>query len=241
MSYDTFDFRSRTLPVVIALAPVYLCAVLLVPAIFSEKSWWTLLPVPLVLALSVIAKHLGRDAGKQAESALWEKWGGPPTTQQLRWATADNLIIHRHLHQSLQAIVGPDIALPTLEQESTDPDQADQIYEAAVRVLIARTQDKDTYAKLKNDLIGYCFRRNVYGLRKLAYTVASIIFLGSIVAIALILHGAIDFGLATPIGTLLGSLAYILFFAFVFTPAWVRRGADSYADELLKHAHIVSP
>lgn len=241
MSYDTFDFQARTLPVVVALVPAYLCAALLVAEIPAAKSWWNLLPIPVVLALSVLAKHLGRDAGKRIEKALWAEWGGPPTTQKLRWATAENLIIHRDLHQSLQAIVGPNITLPTPAQENADPVGADQIYEAATRVLITRTGQKDTYAKLKNDLVGYCFRRNVYGLRTLACTVASLISLGSIVAMVVIVRVPIDFDLTVPIVALIGSLVWIVLYTLWFTTEWVRRGAEAYADELLKHAPAANP
>lgn len=235
MSYDSFDFKARTLPVVVAFAPAYLCAALLMAAFPSVQNWKMLVPLPVVIALSVIATHLGRDSGKKVEQVLWEEWGGPPTTTKLRWATAGNPIMHQERHRELQAIVGQNIELPNAEQEQQDPTRADQIYEAAVSILIARTGD---HSKLKNDLIGYCFRRNVFGLRKLAYFVS--IALGSIAVLILVIRVPIEINNTIPIVTFVGSLGWIILYTFWFTPGWVRQGADAYANELLKHVHIRS-
>ncbi|PAY24130.1 hypothetical protein CEY15_04820 [Dietzia natronolimnaea] len=236
MSFDTFDFRARTLPVVIAFVPVYVCAMLIAIEVPAAETWWNLLPIPVALALSALVTHLGRDAGKGVEKALWENWGGPPTTQMLRWAGAENPITQQDLHESLQAIVGTNITLPTSDQEKEDPTRADHIYEAAVRTLIARTGDKEKYPKLKNDLIGYCFRRNVYGLRTFAIAVAGFLVIGSIVAIVALPSTPVDVGPTIPIVTLLIALVWIVLYAAWFTSNWVRRAADAYADELSKRA-----
>ena len=168
--------------------------------------------------------------------SLWENWGGPPTTQKLRWAGAENPIAHQDLHKALQKFIGPNITLPTPDQEKEDPARADHIYEAAVRTLIARTGNKESYPKLKNDLIGYCFRRNVYGLRTFAITVAGFLALGSIVAIVALPNNTGDISPTIPVVSLLIALAWIALYTAWFTSNWVRRAADAYADELLKHA-----
>lgn len=241
MSFDTFDFRARTLPVIIALVPAYICAMLIAIEVLTAETWRNLLPIPVALALSALATHLGRDSGKRVEKALWEGWGGPPTTQKLRWTGAENPIAHQDLHNSLQAIVGPNITLPTPDQEKKDPARADHIYEAAIRTLIARTGNKETYPKLKNDLIGYCFRRNVYGLRTFAITVAGFLSLGSIVAIVALPSAPVDVGPTIPVVSLLIALVWIVLYTAWFTSNWVRRAADAYADELLKHALEARP
>ena len=82
----------------------------------------------------------------------------------------------------------------------------------------------------------YCFRRNVYGLRTFAITVAGFLALGSIVAIVALPSTPVDVGPAIPVVSLLIALAWIALYAAWFTSNWVRRAADAYADELLKHA-----
>ncbi|MEU2003964.1 hypothetical protein ACH47B_22775 [Rhodococcus sp. NPDC019627] len=240
MPFDTFDFRARTLPMIVVWFPVVLTATLIAAASPAVHRAWTLLPLPLILVLTVLAAHLGRDAGKKVEGPLWASWGGPPATSRLRWATASNPILHQSLHANVQALIGGQLRLPTKEEEAADPLHADQVYETAVRTLIARTSSKDTYPKLKNDLVWYSFRRNLYGLRKVGYILDTLLALASTAVIVTIVRTPFDYTLAVPIVGIFAAIVSAVFFYCVVTADWVRHSADAYADELVKHAHIVA-
>ncbi|MBY3791040.1 hypothetical protein HQP42_01440 [Rhodococcus fascians] len=240
MSFDTFDFRARTLPMIVVWFPVILTATLIAGGSPAIDRAWTLLPLPLVLVLTVLAAHLSRDAGKKIEGWLWASWGGPPTTSRMRWAAALNPILHQSLHADVQAVIGGQLRLPTEREEASDPVHADQVYETAVRSLIARTSSKDTYPKLKHDLVWYNFRRNLYGLKRFGYILNTVWALVSAGFGAIIIRTPIDFNLAVPIAALLLSIVTAVFLYCAVTPDWVRRSADAYAEELIKHAHIVA-
>jgi hypothetical protein len=239
MSFDTFDFRARTLPMIVVWFPVILTATLTTAASPAVHRAWTLLPLPLIAVLTVLAAHLGRDAGKMVEDQLWASWGGPPTTSRLRWATAPNPILHESLHVNVQALIGDQPRLPTKEEEVADPLRADQVYETVVRILIARTSSKDTYPKLKKDLVWYNFRRNLYGLRKVGYILDGLLALASTAVIMAIVLTLFDYNIAVPIVGVLAAIVSAVFVCCVITADWVRHGADVYADELIKHARIV--
>ena len=86
---------------------------------------------------------LARNLGKQIEPGLWESWGEPPTTQLLRHAGTGNPVLRERWHKFLSKLLGK--PLPTLEEEKADPDAADDIYNAGIKLLINKTRDVKTF------------------------------------------------------------------------------------------------
>ncbi|MFD4932845.1 hypothetical protein ACFWMS_29170, partial [Peribacillus butanolivorans] len=123
--------------------------------------------------------------------------------------------------------------------ELADPAHADHVYETVVRTLIARTNSKDDYAKLKNDLIWYSFRRNLYGLRRFAYTVDALLIVVSVAAVVVLIRTSLDFSLVAPVIGFLAAASSVVFFSCTVTPEWVRHSAEAYADELIKYVYTV--
>jgi hypothetical protein len=64
--------------------------------------------------------------------------------------------------------LAPDLVLPSVCAEAENPAEADACYEAATKVLIQRTRDKEKYHVLFQELIDYGFRRNTWGLKMVA-------------------------------------------------------------------------
>ncbi|WP_154100404.1 hypothetical protein [Rhodococcus sp. YH3-3] len=238
MSFDTFDFRARTLPMIVVWFPAILTAAVIAAGYPAVHRLGTLLPLPLTFVLTVLAAHIARDAGKKIEASLWDAWGGPPATARLRWASAQNPVLHQDLHTNIQAIVGAQLQLPTKEEELADPVHADHVYETVVRTLIARTTSKDDYAKLKNDLIWYSFRRNLYGLRRFAYWVDALLIIASIAAVVVLIRTSLDFSLTAPVIGFLAAAMSVIFFSCTVTAEWVRLSAEAYADELIKYVYV---
>ncbi|MDL9944562.1 hypothetical protein QSJ19_02975 [Gordonia sp. ABSL11-1] len=202
--------------------------------------WWQLLPIPLWLVLAMLAAHLGHGPGKRLQDRLWVEWGGPPTTIHMRWATASNLTRLADLHEAINSIVGPSLKLPSLAEEMADPSAADDIYAAAASKLIALTNSADSYPQLKGHLVWYCFRRSLFGLRRVGLVVA---YAAAFVGLALALVSSIvGWERAATAGGLFIAIFGVLIAVFLHkvSSTFVREAADRYALELLKSAHTLS-
>ena len=162
--FDQYSFRARLQPALLTLFPAAV-------AIFSwtgpEGRWqsflWTLFgTMGGTYFLAVFARNLG----KQLEPKLWGSWGGAPTTQYLRHSGPANPVMRERWHQSLSKLVGR--TLPTHEEEKHNPSDADNVYNAAVKLQIGKTRDTKKYSMLfkKNTHYGFC--RNLFAMKRIS-------------------------------------------------------------------------
>src|SRR5687767_1817898 len=81
---DEYSLKARAYPLAIVLSPslVPLGKYLLV--VQEYGSFFASLGIAAMLVY--LMSQLGRDAGKKKEKALWDSWGGPPSTQLLRFS-----------------------------------------------------------------------------------------------------------------------------------------------------------
>jgi hypothetical protein len=124
-------------------------------------------------------------------------------------------------------VVGPDLVLPTPEQESADPTGSDEIYDAAVAVLRTRLRDRGSLVFEEN--CNYGFRRNLYGLRPFGLTAAAVSLLAA--AVLITNGGAADSSLALLTGLI--DLALLWLWLAVVNPRWVAQAAWAYAERLV--------
>jgi hypothetical protein len=221
---DEYAVKARLFPAFLTLLPLGICAAQFIgfgSAIVAGCSAFG-----GTALLSFVLAQWGRDAGKSKESALYEQWGGKPTTAFLRHRdqTVSHMLKQRR-HRRLQRLA-PDLVLPSVRAEAENPAEADQIYDTATKVLIQRTRDKEKYYVLFQELIDYGFRRNTWGLKKIAVgmLVAALLF----VAILLISGHRSGYNeLALGVFTLL-----LAGWTSIVTPAWVHRAAKCYAERL---------
>ncbi len=192
------------------------------------------------LALGVIgltACGIVRDRGRRLQPALWESWGGSPTTRRLRWRdTPDSRTVAR-LHERVEAALGQ--RLPTEDEEERDPADADRRYEEAVSALRERTRDKGRFPLVFEENMEYGFRRNSLGLRSIGGVVAATALIASITLLIVDAGGAASrFGRWGTSAAL--ALALLIFWWRAATPDWVRRAAEIYADRLFEAVHNLS-
>lgn len=80
--FDTYTLRARVQPALIGVLPAgFLMFALLPEHPFFVTAFFSLLGAA---GGTAIVAQVGRDPGKKKEKALWDSWGGPPTTRFLR-------------------------------------------------------------------------------------------------------------------------------------------------------------
>jgi hypothetical protein len=221
---DEYAVKARVFPAFLAVLPLGVCAAQFVG--FGSGVAAGCSAFGGTALLSFVLAQWSRDAGKSKERALYELWGGKPTTAHLRHRDATvGPMLKRRRHQRLQRLA-PDLVLPSVSAEAEDPVEADDRYETVTRVLIQRTRDKEKYHVLFQELIDYGFRRNTWGLKivGLGVLIASLVF--SVILCVLKYRFTYN-ALAT------GSFLFLLAgWTFIVTPDWVYRAANTYAERL---------
>jgi hypothetical protein len=221
---DEYAVKARVFPAFLALLPLGICASQFIG--FGSAVVAACSAFGGTALLSFVLAQWSRDAGKLRERDLYERWGGKPTTAYLRHRdkTVSPMLKQRR-HQRLQRLA-PDLVLPSVCAEAENPGEADDCYEAATKVLIQRTRDKEKYQVLFQELIDYGFRRNTWGLKRIAVgvLVASLPF----AAILLLFNCHVGYN-ALAMG---GFILLLAGWALVVTPAWVHRAAKCYAERL---------
>ena len=233
---DAYSIKARWSPVFLAVLPPLLLCFSLVPGLPAWNKLWPLLGAAGVV---ILADQLGRDAGKRIQSALWDSWGGAPTTAALRHRDASNPVLLARQHEQIAALLGH--ALPTAQEEHADPAGADHAYQAATAVLIVRTRGRrKEYPLIFTENCNYGFRRNMLGLRPWGTRLAVATGLLDLAALAADLAGLIKFPVSLAAIVLIVSIAAIVIWRRVVTPDWVRRVACSYAERLLEAAETLT-
>jgi len=237
-----YRYRARLKPVLLEILPLVLT---LGATIFELLGTWNFLTriglagitsVFSTLGLTALLEQLGRDQGKQKERWLWDHWGGPPTSNLLRYRNSlSNPVIRDRYHKRLSKIV-PDIRLPTMEQEKADPAAADQIYEACVRFLINGTRERARFPLVFEENVNYGFRRNLWAMRPAGIVISALaILLSTFLGTRAWSPDDPVCSLVWGIVLLLSTLLFVLWL-FRFTSDWVLIAAKAYAERLLETA-----
>jgi nucleoside phosphorylase len=228
---DGYSAQARLAPVLIAALPLVLLGVIALPELAAIQRVAVL---ALAAALLPLFDQIGRGRGRRAEPALFAAWGGPPTTQLLRWSGPASPAVVSRRHQAVERATG--IELPAAGQEGADPAGADEAYAAAVRALRALTAGTRA-VQVENR--SYGFRRNMLGLR----------WWGCVAAAVSLAAAGTWAGLAAPAaGRLTGlgvvaalDLAMLGLWLAIVTEPWVREAAWTYAERLIDQAEVAHP
>ena len=219
---DAYARRARLAPAALAAAPPLVLAGGALTAIEDQGS-----AIAFVLAaLAVVLCGLVRGLGRRLEPALWESWGGAPTTQLLRWRGPSDRTTLTRRHALLAELIGE--PLPTAEEERGDPDGADERYVMATTALRERTRSPEKFPLVATENAEYGFRRNCLGLRPFSIGTAIFTFLISTTLIfAVSASGRFIVPAVVSCVALLGLLTIV-------RPPWVRSAADLYAARLME-------
>lgn len=226
--FDHYSYRARLQPALLTLVPVALAALTWAP---PGARWlttlWSLLGV---VGFTVFLANVARNRGKRLEPELWKSWGGSPSTQLLRHSGPGNSVLRDRWHKQLSKLLGK--ALPTAVQEQANPADADEVYEAVTRLLIGKTRDTKSYPLVYKENVSYGFCRNLFGLRGLGKTVASMGAIASIGAGAWHMKSGDGDMLPWACAVVCASLA--MWWFFTVTSEWVKVPATNYAQHLFE-------
>lgn len=219
---DSYVMRAQLAPAALAAAPAVVLGVGALPSIEDAGSVvaFTLAAILIVICGAV------RGFGRRLEPGLWEGWGGPPTTRLLRWAETSDLRAMERRHALLSAVLGE--ALPSADEEASDPAGADARYAVAVSALRQRTRHGPAFRLVAQQNAEYGLRRNCLGLRPVALAVAAVVLTASAVLLV-VQGGGWNFGLAAGVSGLA-----LLAWGFLVTPDWVHAAGDLYAQRLME-------
>lgn len=134
-------------------------------------------------------------------------------------------------HRIFQKFI-PDINVPTMEQEMSDPLKADQVYDACIRFLIGKTRDIKKFSLVYKENINYGFLRNLWGLKPLGIflSLISLINCGYFLWVEWSNKKILP---ETIILTLIVLCISVLWITWV-RPAIVKIAAEAYAERLLE-------
>jgi hypothetical protein len=236
--FDAYDRKARLAPSMLAVTP------LLTSAIFGFENTAVLERVAtLLIAVGGLwlLTDMSRALGRAKQQALFARWGGTPSIQLLRHS---NRAIDPHTkaryHACLRAKAK--VTLPTAEEETSNPSDADARYESALQWLLQHTYDKKRFALLAAENATYGFRRNGHGIRWLGLAVC---VLTAALSIGLAyLHSSPSFLVAiTQPGTVVQlalAVALALVWLFYFREGMVRDAAFAYARELIRSCEVIA-
>ncbi|MGE5568714.1 MAG: hypothetical protein ACM3S5_06720 [Rhodospirillales bacterium] len=160
---DSYERRARLYPALMIVMPIVMTVVAIVQVRLSALQ---LLATTLAACGGTfLLSQLARDAGKNREKSLFERWGGMPSVAILRHAdTRIDPITKARYHKKLACLVKGTKA-PTAAEEQADPIGADRTYAAWSTYLRTQTRERTKYPLVFEELVNYGFRRNVWGLR----------------------------------------------------------------------------
>ena len=227
---DSYNIYARAFPVYITIAPVALIVFSILPEGFDWKLGGTASIV--LLPLAYLCGQIGGDLGKKRESALWKKWGGPPTTRFLRYGNSEfNANTRKLVHHQLRRF---GLYIPSQDEQNQNPQEADDFYESCTDELRRLTRNRSYFPRVFGELRAYGFRRNMLALKPyglifstLSFCVCFIIGFGDWRA------GNLSESILVPA---LIDLALIIAWLGWVTEDGVRLTADRYARFLLEAA-----
>ena len=238
--FDNYTVKACIQPILMVMLPLGILLFVLMPGDSLPIS--ALLGIIVVCGGTSLLSQIARDRGSNKQPALWDSWGGAPTTRLLRVRESPNRITLKHWQAKLEELTGR--RLPTEEEEMENPVAADQHYESAVHVLRNATYDAKKFPMVFAEKVNYGFRRNLWGMKPYGIIIS---ILAMICSCGISLWSVISIGeswffnlvnnpdvifLMRFTGTIV-NMAIAAIWLFVIRPQWVRIAAEAYALQLL--------
>lgn len=231
--FDTYTLKARINPIVIFALPGLL--LLVTYSIKLDAVQPILYSAAITGAITYLLSQIGRQQGKKKEKKLWEDWGGPPTTQLLRWR---NPVIPNHVKKRYHEALQQRVPVPTIPEpafESQYPAEADEIYAAWSHYLRGETRDTKTWSLIFKENINYGFRRNLWGMKPAAIILLLLLVIGNY-SYNVLQFGDYNLFCFTKCFWLANGIliVFLLLWIFIITKDFVRLTAFAYAERLLE-------
>lgn len=233
---DPYERKARIIPGLLTVLPVLLPIL----CIYGPKHPILTSVITLLAGCGAIfgLGSVARGLGKALEEKLIREWGGMPTTICLRHR---DQFLDGYTKQRYRDLIKSklDISMPTAEEETSNPSQADDIYLGVGRRLRELTRDNKSLLFKEN--INYGFHRNMTGMKYVGIVTSLIGIFFSLVSANVLQFDPFEFhpsnvlnpGLAAII-TFAVSVALLLAWLFYFNNAAIRRIGFVYAERLFE-------
>ena len=238
---DPYTYRARIQPALIVVLPLGLW--FLAWTLDTSAISGALLGIVGTGGGTALLAQLGRDRGRRKQADLWRRWGGPPTTQLLRFRDSENRARLRQWRSGVETLVGH--SLPSENQEANDATAADEEYEAAVHAVREATRDRTKFALVFAENVNYGFRRNLWGWKTIGLPIAVVAALGCwalfLMSVGLppeeswmdsVVRHPDEATIVRLVASTLNSFVTAVWLVMI-TPAWVKVAAEAYAERLL--------
>jgi len=226
--FDHYSFRARLQPALLTLLPAAFGVFAWTgPGVQWQSALWTVFGTA---GGTYFLGVLARSFGKRIEPELWRSWGGAPTTQLLRHSGPANSVLRARWHTYLSNLL--EQPFPTPQEEAANPAGADEIYNAAVKLLINKTRDTKRYPLVYNENVQYGFCRNLYAMRTGGIVIALLGIIGSCIAGISFVH--IGDPKLVPWVCAVASAMFFFWWVFTIKSSWVKIPAFAYAERLLE-------
>jgi hypothetical protein len=234
---DEYERKARLTPALLSILP----ASFLVASLGAQYSVAAgIVTGPLTaIGFTYVLAQVGRDWGKKKQPYLFTLWGGKPTIVKFRHrdGTMNPLTLQRVCEAASRLI---NRALPTLAEELENPDAADLVYDTVGDFLKDNTRDNKKFPLIWKELVGFGFRRNLWGMKPFAVAVNAF----CLAAQAYLLLRRVLVGDAPAPTLIVATILNVLLAAFwvaIVRPPWVKVTADAYAENLLAAAPVLAP
>lgn len=227
-----YNLQARLRPALLSIFPLFITVAVWTPALYKFATG--LISLAVACGVTTLLAHLARSLGMSVQNRLVRKWGALPSTVFLRHSD-DNIdaITKARRHKFLEAHVPNDWKAPTPEEERAGPDEADRLYESAVKWLLEHTRDAKRFPLLLVENISYGFRRNALGLKPIAITISVICVTFPVYRLHSIPWEVLGEKWVPHLSAGTVSCAVLLWWIFIVTDKWVWHSADAYAMRLL--------
>ncbi len=233
---DGYDRKARLYPSLLLVAPILVTVIAITSAKLSALQ--SLGATVAGCGGAFLLSQLARDAGKNGEKKLFEKWAGLPSVAIFRHRDPRlDAITKARYHKRLVTLVKGAKA-PTVEGEEADPAGADQVYTAWSTYLRVNTRDTKKYPLLFQELVNYGYRRNVWGLRTIGIVVSALSCAVTAGWFYQVYGATGEVGQETA-GAFAFALVFLLLWIFRFSSDWVRIPADAYAERLAETVETI--
>jgi len=213
---DQYSRRARLYPCLYFILPLYIIAYIFMPE--HEGTISKIVTLILACGGAMFAMQITRDLGKKAETKLFTRWGGKPTTFLLR-----------HSDQTLTNAEKSKYVSDICKVYKTIDASSDIEISNAVSWLIGQTRERQKFYLLLEENINYGFRRNLYGLKPLIQLID--IGLMAVLIYFAITRANISIQIAISLGI---AFIHLSLTTFIITDKWVKTAALNYAERLFK-------
>lgn len=234
---DVYTLRARVFPALLALSPVLALGAVLVD--------WQDLGMPeavgslaFCLALYVLS-DIARRQGRRIENRIFAGLGGKPSMTMLRHRDVHvDGVKKERAHIFLAGAVG--CTMPTAQDEQDRPHEADHTYDLCGEWLRENTRDAKKFKLLKEENIGYGYRRNLLGLKPAALILGLVSLAGMAGVVWYVGIETIspEWRLAL-FGAGFVSVLQLGFFTFLVTEESAREAARQYGRQLLLTCEVM--